>query len=143
MASHKSAEKDKAILLSILEEISKSMTGAQSTKRWTDATIWFDIPPFASKGIKPACKKFDEAFSSLKSIDVDILQTETFINGDMGVICSVQRWNTVQKDGSANPPMLLRQTNCFERQNGEWKVIHEHTSKPAGPGWDGKIISEV
>jgi ketosteroid isomerase-like protein len=142
MISNLNIEKDKAILLSILEEISKSMTGAQSTKHWTDETIWFDIPPFASKGIKSACKKFDEDFSSLKSIDVEILQTETFINGDMGVICSVQRWNIVQKDDTVNPPMLLRQTDCFERQNGEWKVIHEHISMPAAPGWDGMIISE-
>ncbi|MDR3076726.1 MAG: nuclear transport factor 2 family protein [Synergistaceae bacterium] len=135
-------EKDKEILLSIIDESSKSMTGAQSTKHWTNNTIWFDIPPFASKGVKPACKIFDDAFSQLKSIDVEILQTETFINGDMGVVCSVQRWNITWKDGTVKPPMLVRQTNCFERQNGQWKIIHEHSSIPAASGWDGKIISE-
>ena len=134
--------KDKEILLAILGEISKSMTGAQSTKHWTDKTIWFDIPPFASKGIKSACKVFDEAFGQLKSINVEFLETETFLNGDMGVVCSVQRWNMVTKDGTVNPPVLVRQTNCFEKQNGEWKVIHEHSSIPSSPGWDGRIISE-
>ncbi|MDR2845722.1 MAG: nuclear transport factor 2 family protein [Candidatus Methanoplasma sp.] len=142
MANDQGTEKDKEVLLSIVKEISKSTTGAQSTKHWADDVTWFDIPPFASKGVKPAYKKFDEDFSGIKSLDVEILQTETFINGDMGVVCSVQRWNIVGKDDTARPPMLVRQTDCFERQNGQWKVIHEHSSVPAAPGWDGKIISE-
>jgi len=136
-----STEKDKNILLSIVEEIAKSMTGAQSTKHWADNALWFDVAPFASKGIEPAYEEFDKAFSRLQSCKVDILETETFINGDMGVVCSVQRWNTTGKDGTVNPPMLIRQTDCFKRQNGEWKVIHEHSSAPISSGWDGRIVS--
>jgi ketosteroid isomerase-like protein len=134
-------EKDKSILISIVKEMSKSMTGAQSTKHWADDALWFDIVPFASKGIKIASKQFDDAFGQLQSCNIDILEMETFINGDMGVVCSVQKWNTVTKDGTVNAPLLVRQTNCFERQNGEWKVIHEHSSTPVAPGWDGKIVT--
>jgi hypothetical protein len=35
----------------------------------------------------------------------------------------------------------VRQTDCFERRNGEWKLFHEHASSPAGGEWDGKIIT--
>lgn len=135
-------QKDKEILISIVEEISRSMTGAQSTKHWADNTLWFDIPPFASRGIKPAYKAFDSAFGQLKSCEVEILETEIFLNVDMGVVCTVQRWNTVAKDGTVNPPMLVRQTNCFERQNGQWKVIHEHSSIPSSSDWNGKIVTD-
>lgn len=134
-------QKDKEILISIVEEMSKSMTGAQSTKHWADNAMWFDIAPFASQGIKPAKKAFDDAFDHLKTCEIEILETETFINGDMGVVCMVQRWNTATKDGTVNPPMLVRQTDCFERQNGEWKVIHEHTSVPVAE-WDGKVVTD-
>lgn len=133
---------NKKIMLAIVDEISKSMTGAQSTRHWADNAVWFDIPPFASKGIKPAVKVFDEAFGQLNSIRVEFLETETFINGDMGVVCTIQRWQIELKDGSTPPPVLVRQTNCFERQNGEWKVIHEHSSIPSSPGWDGKFVTE-
>jgi ketosteroid isomerase-like protein len=60
----------------------------------------------------------------------------------MGIVCMVQRISTVSKDGTANKPLLVRQTDCFEKRNGEWKVIHEHTSAPKGAEWDGKIVTE-
>ena len=32
-------------------------------------------------------------------------------------------------------------TDCFEKRNGEWKLIHQHASVPAGGDWDGKITA--
>jgi hypothetical protein len=36
---------------------------------------------------------------------------------------------------------MVRQTDCFERRNNQWLLIHEHASFPAGGEWDGKIIT--
>jgi hypothetical protein len=44
-------EKDKETLVSIVKEMTESMTGAQSTRHWAEDALWFDIPPFASRGI--------------------------------------------------------------------------------------------
>ena len=49
----------------------------------------------------------------------------------------MQKWDTVNKDGSANPPFMMRQTDYLERQGGAWKGLHEHTSMSQGR--DGKI----
>ena len=49
----------------------------------------------------------------------------------------MQKWDTVNKDGSANPPFMMRQTDYLERQGGAWKALHEHTSMSQGR--DGKI----
>jgi ketosteroid isomerase-like protein len=135
-------EKDKEAVVAIIKEMAESMTGAQSTKHWAEDIIWFDIPAFASKGIKPALQFFDKAFSGLKSFKIDILEMETVVNGNMACVFMVQRFNTVSKDGTVNEPFLVRQTDCFEKRNGEWKVIHEHTSVPKGSEWDGKIVTE-
>ncbi|MBQ6502428.1 MAG: nuclear transport factor 2 family protein [Flexilinea sp.] len=62
---------------------------------------------------------------------------KTRIMGDAALVCSVQKWDTVNADGSKNPPFMMRQTNYLEKQKGEWKVLHEHTSMAAG--WDGTI----
>ena len=43
--------KDKDTLVSIVNEMTESMTGAQSTRHWAEDALWFDIPPFASRGI--------------------------------------------------------------------------------------------
>lgn len=40
---------DKETLVSIVKEMTESMTGAQSTRHWADDALWFDIPPFATE----------------------------------------------------------------------------------------------
>lgn len=99
--------------------------------------IWFDAAPYACVGTGKAKKFFDESFGSLKSCDVTILDMRTKITGDMALVSSVQEWKTVGGDGMVNPPMLMRQTDVLEKQNGVWKVIYEHTS--VASGWDCAI----
>jgi hypothetical protein len=64
--------KDKETLVSIVKEMTESMTGAQSTRHWAEDALWFDIPPFASRGIQPALKFFDKVFGSFQSCKIDI-----------------------------------------------------------------------
>jgi len=135
-----SQQRDRDALTAIVKEMAESMTGAQSTKHWADDALWFDIPPFASRGVEPALRMFDRVFSGFKSCDVKILEEDVTINGDIGIVCTVQRVDIVLKNGDAKRAMV-RQTDCFERQGGEWKLIHQHASSPAGGEWDGKIIT--
>lgn len=129
---------DKERIEEIIREIAASFSGEQSTKNWTEETIWFDAAPFACVGADRAKKVFDEAFGNLKSCDVEILDIRTRIMGDAALVCSVQKWDTVNKDGSANPPFMMRQTDYLEKLSGDWKVLHEHTSM--SDGWDGIIV---
>lgn len=128
---------DKQIIEEIIQNIAASFSGAQSTRDWTKETIWYDAAPYASVGAEKARKVFDEAFGNLKSCDVTILDMRTRVNGDAALVCSVQKWDTVNGDGSVNPPFMMRQTDYLEKQNGTWKVLHEHTSM--AQGWDGTI----
>lgn len=133
-------KRDQEILFSIVKEMSESMTGAQSTKHWAKDALWFDIPPFASKGIKPALEIFDRVFGTFQSCKIDILKAETVVNGDMGVVCTVQEVKVVLKSGDSKV-MLVRETDCFERRDGEWLLIHQHASVPTGGKWDGQILT--
>lgn len=120
----------------IIKNITKSFSGEQSTKDWTDKTIWFDAAPYACVGKDKAKKVFDEAFGNLKSCDVEILDMRTNINGNSALVCSIQKWDIVVKDNS-KMSLIMRQTDYLEKQDGVWKVLHEHTSNV--PNWDGKI----
>jgi ketosteroid isomerase-like protein len=133
-------EKDTETLVAIVKEMTESMTAAQSTRHWADDALWFDIPPFASRGVRPALQMFDKVFGSFKSCKVDILETDTFVNGDMGIVCTIQRVNVVLKSGDSKV-LLVRETDCFERRDGEWQLIHQHASVPSGGEWDGKVIT--
>ena len=132
--------KDKETLVSIVKEITESMTGAQSTRHWAEDALWFDIPPFASRGIQPALKFFDKVFASFQSCKIDILETDAVVTGNMGLVCTIQRVSVVLKTGDAKR-LVVRETDCFERRNGEWKLIHQHASVPSGGDWDGKVTT--
>jgi len=131
--------KDSEQLLNIVKQLTEANTGIEFTKHWTNDTLWFDVPAYASKGKKLAIPILDDEFGSLKSIDVTIISVNTYVNGNMGFVASVLKWDMIAKDGTELNPLIVRQTDCFEKQNGEWKIIHEHTSMPSEDGWDGKI----
>jgi ketosteroid isomerase-like protein len=136
----KMVEKDREIIISIVKEMAESMTGAQSTRHWAADVLWFDIPAFASKGIQPALKMFDSVFSNFNSCKVEILEMDVMLNGNMGIVCTVQKVTIVLKNG-ATRLVVARQTDCFEKRDNEWQLIHQHASVPSGGDWDGKIIT--
>ena len=133
-------EQDRETLVSIVKEMAASMTGEQSTRHWAPDVLWFDIPPFASKGVAPARQLFDDTFDKFESCKVDILELEATVNGAMGIVCTVQSTNIVLK-GGATKHVMARQTDCFERRDDNWVLIHQHASVPAGGEWDGKITT--
>jgi ketosteroid isomerase-like protein len=135
------AERDKKTLVSIVKEMSESMTGAQSTKHWAKDALWFDIPPFASRGVAPATKFFDQVFAGFRSSRVDMLEVDAVVNGGMGLVCTIQRVSVVLRDG-ATKSLLVRETDCFEKRDNKWQLIHQHASVPSGGEWDGKIVTE-
>jgi len=54
---------------------------------------------------------------------VDILETDVVVNGNRGLVCTIQCVNVVLKIGDAKR-LIVRETDCFERRNGEWKLVH-------------------
>jgi SnoaL-like domain len=51
-----------------------------------------------------------------------------------------QSTNIVLKSG-ATKHVMARQTDCFERRENGWELIHQHASVPAGGAWDGSITT--
>jgi|SRR5579862_7084776 ketosteroid isomerase-like protein len=133
-------DQDREILVSIVKEMAESMTGAQSTRHWAADALWFDIPPFASKGIPPALNMFDKVFSGFNSCTVEFLEMDVMVNGNMGIVCTVQRVHIVLKNGDTRL-VVARETDCFEKRENAWQLIHQHASVPAGGDWDGTIIT--
>lgn len=134
------SSQDREAIVSIVNEMAESMTGEHSTRHWAPDVLWFDIPPFASKGVQPAKEMFDKVFGGFESINVEILEMDVMLNGNMGVVCTVQRSNIVTKSGD-NKQVLARQTDCFEKRDNGWQLIHQHASVPAGAAWDGTITT--
>ena len=133
-------DKDRETLISIVKEMAASTSGEQNTKHWAKDALWFDIPPFASRGIPPAVRMFDTVFNSFKSCNVSILQADTILSDTIGIVCTIQKIDIVFKH-DATKIVMVRQTDCFKKDdNNEWLLVHQHASVPSGGEWDGKII---
>ena len=132
--------KDKEALFSIVKEMTESMTGAQSTRHWAEDALWFDIPPFASRGIQPASQFFDRVFGSFRSCKIDILETDVVINGNMGLVCTIQRSERRTKDRRCETAHGAR--NRLLREAKRRVEIDSSTRlRPLGGDWDGKVTT--
>jgi ketosteroid isomerase-like protein len=69
-----------------------------------------------------------------------IFSSACFVNGNLGLVCTIQRVSVVLKKGDAKC-LMVRETDCFEKRNNEWKLIHQHASVPSGGDWDGKVAT--
>lgn len=58
---------DKIMVENIIRSIAASFSGADSTKDWTEETIWFDASTYACVGASKAARVFDSAFGNLQS----------------------------------------------------------------------------
>lgn len=83
---------------------------------------------------------FDKAFANFQSYKADFLETSAVVNGNMGIVCTIQRLNIVLKNGDTRL-LLVRETDCFEMRDERWQLIHQHASVPAGGEWDGEVIT--
>jgi ketosteroid isomerase-like protein len=116
-------ENDKEMLVSIVKEMTESMTGAQSTRHWSEDALWFDIPPFASRGIPPALKFFDRVFGSFESCRVDILEMDVVVNGDVGLVCTIQSANVVLKTGDAEHLVVPERVLLGNRVGKPFEIV--------------------
>lgn len=83
---------------------------------------------------------FDRVFSGFASCNVEFLEMEATVNGNMGIVCTVQKVHIVLKSGETRQ-VVARQTDCFEKRENEWQLIHQHASVPSGGAWDGTIVT--
>jgi ketosteroid isomerase-like protein len=65
--------------------------------------------------------------------------TRRSASGSLASSHTVQKLSIAFKNG-ATRQVTVRETDCFEKRNNEWQLIHQHASVPFGGDWDGKII---
>ncbi|MDR1164794.1 MAG: nuclear transport factor 2 family protein [Deltaproteobacteria bacterium] len=133
---------DLETIVAIIREMAASKSAERSVRHWAEDAVWFDIPPFASKGVKAASAFFQKQFASVVSLNVEILEIIPFVKADMACVVSAQKMTARLKGDSAAKAFVFRQTDCFEKRNGEWKLVHEHLSLPQGGDWDGQFATE-
>jgi ketosteroid isomerase-like protein len=96
----------------------------------TDRLIIFDaIPPLKHSGTQ-AWRKNLEGFVAADNPGIlEITQLEIINDGKIGYAHSIQRFTGTDKSGK-KVAMAFWVTDCLEKENDKWKIVHEHNSMP-------------
>ncbi len=120
----KTTEEDKRELVSLVEK----RTG---TYECVEEEILVDGVPYPSTPGKDR--------SHPVRMELEVYAAEAVVEGDLGVVYSMQRWTMIDSHGERKSS-VMRTTDRFERKNGAWEPIQE--SKPFSLGEDpNQIVS--
>lgn len=122
---------DKKWLMDITREMAKAQNADQIMVHWADDVVWFDITARFLKGYDAVHAEFAEQFDKLESCDAEIVEIGCWLSADLGIVYSVQEFHAVTKADGPDHFLTTRQTDCFERRGGIWKLVHQHISLPS------------
>jgi uncharacterized protein (TIGR02246 family) len=94
--------------------------------------LMFDVPPpFQSEGLDAYRKTWDLFFSTMADPPTfDFSDVRLTVGSDVAFATAHGRCLYKTKHGRVEE-LDFRLTMCFQKQNGEWLVVHEHHSVPA------------
>ena len=95
----------------------------------TDATIFNLAPPLVHHGVNVEEKR---AWLESWSTPIEIVPRDLSItvSGDFAFAHCFLRMTGTKKGAEGAVSFWMRETLCFERIRGSWRIIHEHTSVP-------------
>ncbi len=121
---------DKEILINLTKQMGLAQTGDEITQNWHKDAVWFDLQFYRMKGLKNCRDEFNEQFSKISNVQTDFPEIEAFVDGNVGFVRSIQRFKCDDLNGNPSSDFLTRQTDCYVKENGTWKLIHQHVSLP-------------
>ena len=74
--------------------------------------------------LEPMFRKVASRLAGGRDVSYELLSFEA--SGDIAWAIGISRF-TVGIDGGQIKPYALRLTNLFRKEDGEWKVVHEHS----------------
>ncbi|WP_373741237.1 nuclear transport factor 2 family protein [Neisseria sp.] len=124
-------EDDRTILLGMVEEMTRAKNANELMRHWAQDVLHFDTAARCLEGSGAARAEIAAQFAQISNSGATIQSSRCFIGGGVGVVAGIQNvW--VQCADGGRQEMTVRQTDCFEKRNGQWQLVHEHISLPVG-----------
>jgi ketosteroid isomerase-like protein len=95
-----------------------------------DDLVVYDIgTPREFDGQKAVRGDFQNFFDTVKNPKVEFVSLHVVTDGKMALANSVQHFTGTDKSGKP-ADMTFRVTDVWQKQEGQWKMIHTHVSFP-------------
>jgi ketosteroid isomerase-like protein len=117
-----------------IAEIELEMTGAQGvegiTRTWDDEVVYFDFAPKEIVGHAAATAEIAEQFTRVTNLRTKIVRMKIRAEGNLGYAFSTQNFVADTQNGDAELSFIFRETDVFEKKDGDWRLVHQHLSAP-------------
>lgn len=130
---NKASSKDEAVIRALVEAMLRANhdkdAAAFAAPFAHDAAVFNLAPPLVHHGINLQEK---QAWYDSWSTPVDLVARDfkVSVSGDLAFCHGFLRLTGTKKGAEGAVSFWMRETLCLERINGEWKIVHEHTSVP-------------
>ncbi len=132
-----SAASDEAEIRQLLDEWRAAICARDLDRlmpHYAPDVLFFDaVPPFQHRGADAYRSTWEAMFPFLPPrLASEVREVEITVSGDLVVMHCLQRLTNAET-GEAATCGWVRVTVSYQRQQGAWKVIHEHVSVPFDP----------
>ena len=125
--------RDEISIRAIVDSIHKAhheKKGAAIAAPYEENAAVFNLaPPLTHIGVD-AQEKQEWLDGWATPIDLEARDVEIMICGDMAIWHGFLRMRGTKKGTEGGVDFWMRETLCFKRQAGCWRIVHEHTSVP-------------
>lgn len=124
---------DEAAILKIEDDMAAAQTVDAILTAWDKDVVWFDMLPGEANGIKEVRKSLGAQVDAVRNIRIKIKRIKVETGKDLAFAWSTQHLVADGRNGGPALDVVFRQTDCFERKKGHWKLVHQHLSVPFDP----------
>jgi ketosteroid isomerase-like protein len=115
----------------VLEAVSRGLhnkDAAAIVAQYTPDALLFDLaPPLAHRIDKSELAQWLNTWDG--PVSQQLRDMKIIVHGDLAVAYGFLHVSARTKSGE-DAAWWMRATACLSRQNGRWKIVHEHTSVP-------------
>ena len=100
----------------------------QNSSQTDDATIFGAFGGYGEKGWKEVGPRYDWASSQYKPSEakIKVEYLSIIVSSDLAYTVGIERSEAILGDMKKTAPRVLRATQIFRKENGEWKLLHRH-----------------
>jgi ketosteroid isomerase-like protein len=100
----------------------------QNSSHTDEATIFGAFGGYGEKGWKEVGSRYDWASSQYKpgGAKIKVEYLSIVAGTDLAYTVGIERSEAILGDAKKTAPRVLRSTQIFKKENGEWKLLHRH-----------------
>lgn len=108
----------------------------------SDVVVFDAIPPFQTRGADAFRRAWEACFPCFPdSFQTEMRDLRISVDGDLALAHWIWRFTGMEKDHPA-AQTWMRNTVEYQRQQGGWRIVHEHVSVPFDP-YTGQVAFTV